>query len=374
MTIEKLALPAGLVVLAIIAWAVLRQKPTPSVAPASTASASSPSLSPGATGRAGIDAALDVLYPKEHDHRFGMHAAAGESTPPLEEVVVYRSQVPTPHWHYVTYGLSELGTKVSDDPAHSGFGIELTLRLLDDSDTPPIWPINLLRWLAGTVQRDKNPFGDGHSMPLVPDMLDTVSRGTEGVAFAVDSKLGTVKTANGEVKFLQVVPLTIDEYALMGRWDAMKLFDEMRAIEPGLLWRVSRKSILHGVRGPEIEQRAKADGSSQAVDFDNVSWDEHMILLDALNRHVVTKFLRYRVAYGRDASIHSEDGKVLDLRVGPVALKLDKDRASLSVPAARAAALADQLAHAASNTIVKFDGRPLFRLGKMERLDPRFQK
>ncbi len=97
-------------------------------------------------------------------------------------------------------------------------------------------------------------------------------------------------------------------------------------------------------------------------------------MLDALNRHVLMKFLRYRVAYGREASIRSEDGKIVDLRVGRLALQLDKDRAVLSVPAARAVALADHLEHAASNTVLKFDGVPLFRLGKMEGSDPRSQK
>ena len=297
----------------------------------------------------------------------GLQAGPGETAPPLQEVVAYRSLTPIPHWHYITYGLSELGAKLSDDPEHSGFGIELSLRLADNSATPPNWPINLLRWLAGNVQRDKNPFGDGHSLPLAPKMLDTYSRGTDGVGFALDPELGTVKTANGSVTFLQVVPLTVDEYSLMGRWDAVKVFSEMRSVEPGLLWRVGRTSILKSTRGPEIERQAKADGSSQAMDFDNLAWDEHTVLLDAVGRHVLLKFLRYRLAYGRPASIYAEH-KVMNLKVGPVALNLDKDKAVLSVPAARAAVLANQLEHGTSNTVVTFDGVRVFRLGNMEEL------
>lgn len=33
------------------------------------------------------------------------------------------------HWFVVTYGLSELYTKVSDDPSTSGWGEELTMRV-----------------------------------------------------------------------------------------------------------------------------------------------------------------------------------------------------------------------------------------------------
>ncbi len=319
-------------------------------------------------GRSRIDEALDALYPSTRDHRMGLRAAPGEGIPPLDEIVAYRSLTPVPHWHYVGYGLSELGAKVSDDLAHSGFGIELTMRLVDDSETPPMWPFNLLRWLAGLVQRDRNPFGDGHSLPIT-DILESVSPGVGGLAFAVDHALGTLATSNGNVTFLQIVPLTPDEYTLMGRWDAVAVFAELRRVEPSLLWRIGRTSILAGDRGRELEERAARDGSSQEVDFTgDLEWNDATVWLDALNRQVILKFLRYRVAYGRGARIHSDD-LVMTLEAGPLGLAIDDDTATLSVPAARATALATQLAASGSNTLVTFDGVPLFRLGDMGDVD-----
>ncbi len=374
-TTTNLILVVAAAALATSTWFFLRARATSSstAPPAQVVKPSAVATTQDNPGRAGIDAALDALYPNTRDHRMGLQAGPGETAPPLEEVVAYRSLTPMPHWHYITYGLSELGAKISDDAKQSGFGIELTLRLVDNSETPPQWPINLLRWLAGIVHRDKNPFGDGHSLPLLAHMLDKYSPRTDGVAFTLDSELGMVKTSNGSVKFLQVVPLTADEYSLMGRWDAVKVFEEMQSVEPGLLWRVGRTSILQGAHGPEIERRAKADGSAQEMDFDEVSWDEHTVLLDALSRQVVLKFLRYRLAYGRPASIKSVD-KIMDLVNGPVALHLDNARAMLSVPAARAGALAERIEKAASNTVVTFDGVQLFRLGDMKELDVPFQR
>ena len=360
MPTAKFLLVAAVAILAVGIWASRRNR-------LATAPAETP-LEPSRTqpGRAAIDAALDTLYPKTRDHRFGLQPAPGEKAPPLEEVVAYRSLAPKPYWHYITYGLSELGNRRAAGQGRSGYGIELTLRLDDASETPPTWPINFLRWLAGTVRRDGNPFGVGHSLPLLPNMLDKVSKGTEAVAFALDAELGSVNTPNGTVEFLQVIPLTSDEYTLAGRWDATRIFAEMKSVSPALLWQPSRTSILKGPRGTLIEQQAKLDGSAQALDYSaELKWDDRTVWLDAIQRHSVIKFLRYRVAYDRQATIRSED-KALTIQCGPVALRLDKNNALLSVPKDEAAALADKLEQSASNSVVDFNGVPLFRLGDME--------
>jgi len=335
--------------------------PTPHVGPAAA--------DPVQPGRAAIDAALDVLYPKVLDHRWAILPGPGEIAPPLTEVVAYRSLNPTPHWHYITYGLSGMGApgaSLSRVSGHSGFGIELTLRLADRSNTPPTWPINFLRWIAAYVRRDKHPPGDGHSMPLMDHMLDERSPGVAGVAFTVDRELGMVKTDNGSLTFLQVVPLTADEHALIERWDAVKLLQELELVDPKLLWHVGRTSILRGPRGAEIARQAARDGSSMELEFDLLSWDDHTVVLDSTSRRGMVNFLRYRVAYGRTARIQSTD-KSMTIRPGRVGLQLDREHAVLSVPAARATALADQLEHATSNTVVTFDGAPLFRMGDLEK-------
>ena len=44
-------------------------------------------------------------------------------------VRVYCAESPQPHWHFVTFGLTDLGDKDSPDPDHSGYGFELTCRV-----------------------------------------------------------------------------------------------------------------------------------------------------------------------------------------------------------------------------------------------------
>ena len=55
------------------------------------------------------------------------------------------------HWFLVTYGLSELFTKVSDDPAVSGWGEEFTMRLHRTGDDVPTWAVRLLARLGELV-------------------------------------------------------------------------------------------------------------------------------------------------------------------------------------------------------------------------------
>jgi len=320
-------------------------------------------------GRVAIDRALDALYPTLLDHRMGLQPAPGEEWPPLEEVVAYRCLTPEPHWHYVSYGLSELREKVSENAERSGFGIELTLRLADASETLPVWPIHYLRWLAKLVWGDGNPYGEGHSLPLPRGILDDVSPGVEGAGFVLDSRLGRVATSTGAVKFLQVLPLTGDEYTLMGRWDAVQVFAELRHQDSELLWRVGRGSILAGPRREQILAAAARDGSSQEVDFTSaLTWDTRVIALDALNRHIVLKFLRYRLKYGRPARVHSEE-KTLHIEPGPARLELSRAEARLTVPPERAEQLARELEQAGSGTTVSLDGREVFRLLDLVPLD-----
>ena len=47
----------------------------------------------------------------------------------MDGVEIWKSEHGIPHWHYVTYGFTELYEKKSEDPEVSGYGFELTFRL-----------------------------------------------------------------------------------------------------------------------------------------------------------------------------------------------------------------------------------------------------
>lgn len=323
---------------------------------------SSNTPSPAAeVGRQHINQALDQLYPVERDHRFGLSPDPGEDEAPIAEIVAYRASKPIPHWHYITYGLSELGEKSSNDPSLSGFGVEYTLRLIDDAAQPLVWPMNLLRWLAKLVWQTREPLDPSHSMDVPDGLLDEVSPGVEGLGFLKDEDLGTIETPNGSLTFVSVIPLMAREHWLLGAWDFDKYIGALRSQQGDVLWRVGRSSVLEGNGASEILARVKQDGSSQSLDFTTLSWTKEEIELDQVGRTVFTKFLRHRLAYGRDATIVSGKRRAA-LSPGDWKMECTHDTCELSIPQDEANALADDLIAARHGDTVTRSGGAQFRL------------
>ena len=176
---------------------------------------------PDAPGWAAIDGALARLYPRQVPHQFASQRAYeldGES--PLPAIAVYEGQRPD-HWHFVTYGLSELFEKTSDDPARSGFGFELTLRTprAAGETSPPSWPLRALQGLGRYVLGTRLGFDTGHCA----DLGGPIAQGSDSeltcLALVPDPLLGQISTPFGALLFLQVVGLTPDELAAMQRLD-----------------------------------------------------------------------------------------------------------------------------------------------------------
>ena len=73
--------------------------------------------------QAGFDAiahAMQRFYPGQEGLYYGAaipYFLGGSD--PLEGVEVWKSEKGMPHWHYVTYGFTELYEKESDDPSES---------------------------------------------------------------------------------------------------------------------------------------------------------------------------------------------------------------------------------------------------------------
>ena len=119
------------------------------------------------------------------------------------------------YWLLLTLGLSELFSKVSDDPYVSGWGIELTMRVprADGIEAPPQWALNLLNKLGDYVYQSGRVVGAGHRMN--PGGPITGSPGTQltGLVFAADPQVPEVSTPFGGVALIAVVGVTAEELA-----------------------------------------------------------------------------------------------------------------------------------------------------------------
>jgi suppressor of fused-like protein len=68
-------------------------------------------------GWAAIDAALQPIYGDVEPMHWGTLVRWRQGGPdPLDRISCYRRTDPVPHWHFVSYGLTELYEKESVDP------------------------------------------------------------------------------------------------------------------------------------------------------------------------------------------------------------------------------------------------------------------
>ena len=192
-----------------------------------------------APGWDAIDAALAARYGDQQPR----HDGSGVPAPHLQACSAYAADG---HWHYVTYGLSELFEPIPGaDPEVSGWGFELTMRVPRVDEEPPRWPFRMLDEIAQYVNDSRSLLAPGHRLdfrqPVTghPGIEDAPATGLTVFAFAVDPELGEIDTPNGRVVFLQAVGVTAEEKGWMlasstagvlaDRGDPLLLTDPSRA-------------------------------------------------------------------------------------------------------------------------------------------------
>ncbi|XP_078269504.1 suppressor of fused homolog isoform X2 [Rhinoraja longicauda] len=133
---------------------------------------------------------------------------------PLDYISMYRNpgspaqDVPE-HWHYVSFGLSDL---YGDNRVHeftgvegpSGFGFELTFRLRRETGetAPPTWPAELMQGLARYVFQSENTLCSGDHVSWHSPLDNSESR-IQHMLLTEDPQLQSVRTPFGTVAFLQ---------------------------------------------------------------------------------------------------------------------------------------------------------------------------
>ncbi|MEG2806050.1 suppressor of fused domain protein [Stenotrophomonas sp.] len=265
----------------------------------------------GTPGWDAINAALAALYPGQEPRHYGTalpYTLGGND--PLDGISVYWADAPRPHWHYVTYGFSELYDKQSEDAADSGYGFELTFRLAAEAgqgadDAPPVWPMNLLQNLARYVFGSGNVFEAGHHLdangPIALD-TDTVLR---HLALVEDPKLPPRETANGRVRFLQVVGLADEEMAAVRRWSTLGVLDAFAPAMPLWITDLARGSLLADpALATQVEAGSAREGSTTGILFvETLRWDRHgeevELVLGAGQVPGVLDLLPLRLEHGR---------------------------------------------------------------------------
>lgn len=227
-----------------------------------------------APGWEAIDARLASLYGDQQPAHMGTLLGYRLGGPdPLDGISAYRRELPVPHWHYVTYGLSELYAKESDNPEWSGYGLELTFRLraAEEDAGAPKWVFNFLQNLARYIFQTGNVLAPGDWMTANGPIALETDTAICSMGFVEDPELPPLDTPHGKLVFTQVVGLTVDEEFAAKRWKTARLLDVLLPHMP--LWVTDlQRDSLHALPqiAADIQAGSERDGSSSGFLYTDV--------------------------------------------------------------------------------------------------------
>ena len=339
-------------------------------------------------GWAAIDAALERLYPGQQPRHFANPAARFKGDQ-LVGVSAYRRQEPVPHWHYITYGLTDLFGEQEPGSEKSGFGFELTFRVASDDDVdPPMWPLTMLNSLAQYVGTSGAGLGHGHWMGDRGPITDVAPTKLTSMAFSRDPELAPIDSPSGCVEFLQAVPLTTDEIRAVTAWNTHGLLSAIAPVMPLWVTDLQRDSSLQDPAVAEVVAHGMTqEGSSTHLMFlTTLDWEApnptwRRFLDQAIPRYTVTltaeriegvaALLEARLPFGRFVALVSEDKSVFcwpgDL---PSVEVEDGRRLKLTIPPEACRALVATLRPEPGDYEVEGLPQVLFRLVDRADADP----
>jgi suppressor of fused-like protein len=261
-----------------------------------------------APGWDAIDEALKTIYHDQEPLHWGTlirWMLGGRD--PLDGVSAYRNDGPPPHWHFVSYGMSELYAKDSDNAEVSGWGFEFTFRLRREEDdaAAPVWAVNFLQNLGRYVFDTGNTFRHGHYIDCNGPIRQGAETDLVAVLFRRDPQLPPRDTPHGRLQFLQVIGLTRDEYEACRAWSSEAFAAVLHRMVPLGVTDLARKSILDDPAvAREIEEGQALDGSSSgSAHLDQLTWRRegkgYVVGLSALAAGALPQYLRGRLPHGR---------------------------------------------------------------------------
>lgn len=240
---------------------------------------------------------------------------------PLPGVSIYENSTDgVDWWHFVTYGLTELFEKETDDHKVSGFGFELTFRLVKkpNESEPPHWAINFLQNLARYVFETGITFDVGDHMDANGPIAVEEETDITAIAITEDDLFpGVARSPNGEFQFLQIVGMTRDERTAALGWNTEGFLKAMRDLNPALLTDISRDSFMKNEAfAMTVQEGADRDGSATGVIYgDQLAYETlddggFVVTLGALSIDSLTTVLPRRIPFGGVLGVYGDEVNV----------------------------------------------------------------
>jgi len=278
------------------------------------------------TGWDAIDQEVAKIYGEQEPKHYGTlipYALGGND--PLDGISAYKSDTPVPHWHFVTYGFSELYDKESEDSEVSGYGFELTFRLARamDEEEPPAWALNLLQNMGRYVFSSGNIFRAGDYLDANGPICLNSDTKLKALSFIEDPELSAIETPNGRVEFLQMVGITVDELEAMQTWNTLGVLSACLAHMPQYITDLSRDSLLRVESIAEaVQQGMEEEGSNTGFLFvGQLGWETGkkgwlkktpgILKLGAKQAGIIGTLLQGRILKGKNLTLVGSDVRVI---------------------------------------------------------------
>ncbi|RWS31318.1 Suppressor of fused-like protein [Leptotrombidium deliense] len=227
---------------------------------------------------------------------------------PLDYISMYANpgdskQGIPPHWHYISFGLSDLHGdgrvheyslffysaiinliqfRISGPDTQSGFGFELTFRLKreDDEASPPTWPAAVMQALAKYVFQSDNVLCPGDHVSWHCSLDNSESR-IQHMLMMEDPQFGTAITPFGSVTFIQIVGVCLEELKAAQQWNGPAIIDLMKSVDgaggPWLVTDMRRGETIFEI-DPELQEAVDdgiaTEGSNLSGVSAKCSWSE----------------------------------------------------------------------------------------------------
>ncbi|RAU94340.1 suppressor of fused domain protein [Paenibacillus sp. YN15] len=215
--------------------------------------------------------------------------------------------------------------KESEDPNYSGYGFELTFRLVRSAEEqePPAWAMSLLQNMARYVFSSGNVFASGHYLDANGPICLGADTKLTALAFTDEPELPVIDTPNGRVEFLQMVGITGDELEAMMSWNTNAFLKACHEVLPGYITDLSRDSLLrHSGITEALKQGIGRDGSNTGFFFvDQLDWEPAknrllskapaVLTMGAKQAGTVAKLLRGRLLKDKELTLTSQNLQVV---------------------------------------------------------------
>jgi hypothetical protein len=310
-----------------------------------------------AIGWEAIDGALGKIYGSQEPKHYGTvvpYFLGGND--PLAGISVYEREEPVPHWHFITYGFTELYEKEWENPDYSGYGFELTFRLKKDKleTEPPAWALNFLQNLARYVFSSGNYFAAGHYLNANGPIAIGTDSLIRAIAFVEDPELPELETPNGKVEFLQVVGITVDEEEAIKCWNSSGFLKLIDKYIPLYITDLNRKSLLNEEEIQKlVDLGIERDGSSTGTLFnDKLNWIEkkglftgksYTLVFGALQAPTIGKVLKGRIPKERELVLVGNEKNITISYSSEPKISVDGDTLSFMINEAIVKELVSQL-------------------------------